>query len=204
MNPLIPKIASMEMPKILIAACVCTFAYYYKVYDNGDNNRARIAQLQVDIQTETTNKKATEEALKEVERMRKSVGDLGNKYQDLIKKLPADLTSLEINRAIDEYSRDAGINITARKPESGVKNEIYLEELVTVEAEGDYSKIAQFIYYISRAERLMSVKSFNITKAIGEDDTSSLLKFQGTVINYKLSPEPTKSEKDQAEEGAEE
>ncbi len=194
----------MPMQKVLIAAVAISAFYYFKLYDNGKTIEDRITQLQTDLQTETTNKEATEAALQEVERMRKSVGDLGNQYQELVRQLPADLSSLEINRSIDEFSRDAGINIISRRPDNGKKNEIYLEEAVTIEAEGEYSKIAQFIYFVSRAERLMSMKSFVMRKSTEEEESSSILKFQGTIVNYKLAPEPPKGseKKIEEEEGA--
>jgi type IV pilus assembly protein PilO len=195
MNPFVVKFGSMEMSKVFFIAAILGFFYYFKVFNDGSEIEARISSLQQELSLESSKKQETQKALGEVERMRKAVGELGNRYQDLIRQLPTELTSLEINRSIDEFSRDSGINIVSRQPENGISNEIFVEELVTIEAESDYSKLAQFIYFLSRSERLIAIKNFNIRRASESDDNSNLLKFRGTVINYRLAPEKQKSDK---------
>lgn len=191
MNSFMERVGSMDMTKVVIISLLISFFYFFKVYDSGEENEARIAQLNIEIEAEMQRKNETDLALQEVERMRKAVGELGNKYQEIVRKLPADLNSLEINRSIDEFSKEAGINIVSRRPEDGTKNDIYIEELVTVEAEGEYSKIAQFIYFVSKSERLSAIKDFRVFRK-GESLDDSQLSFQGTVINYRLAPEPVK------------
>lgn len=200
MSPFVVKFASIQMNKVFIIAGAIGFFYYFKVFNDGGELKASIAQLEQDLATETKNKVETEKALAEVERMRKTVGELGSKYQDLIRQLPTDLSSLEINKSIDEFSKDSGVNIVSRKPEEAIANEIFIEELVTLEAEAEYSKLAQFIYFLSRSERLIAIKNFNVKRPPDEkDDTSSILQFKGTVINYRLAPEKPKKSDDELE-----
>ena len=201
MNPLIVKFGSMEMSKVFFIAAVLGFFYYFKVFNYGSEIEARLSSLQQELSLESNKKQETQKALADVERMRKAVGELGSRYQDLIRQLPTDLTSLEINRSIDDFSRDSGINIISRRPEDGISNEVFVEELVTIEAESDYSKLAQFIYFLSRSERLIAIKNFNIKRESDSGESSNLLKFRGTVINYRLAPEKLKDDKNKSSQG---
>jgi len=198
MGKLFETLAGLSMAKALVFGGLAGGLYYMSMFDSGAGLEVQIAQVQSQLQVEEEKKRETEATLAEEARMRESVGILSQQYEEIAKKLPSVLVSIDINRTIDAFARNAGVSVKSKKPGASNKQEIVEEVPVDVVLEGSYSELAQFVYYVSIAERMTRVPNLVITEAepIRSGNTvvtgKGKLKFEGTVVGYKLAEEKAK------------
>lgn len=194
MNKLMESLAAQEIGKILIIGLGLTAFYWFSVYDDGSSLDMQTAQIMQSLQAEEAKKKETDATLNQVKEMQEKVGQLSQKYQEISRRLPEALYSIDINRSIDDFARNAGVSVKMKKPGENIKREVVEEVPVDVQLEGTYAELAQFTYLVSQAERMARTKNVVIT---GSDDGKKKLKFEGQVVGYKLAPDPVKAEKSQ-------
>lgn len=190
MTKIFQTLVNYSLQQVLVFGMVAGLAFYFLAFDDGAAYVAEIASAKNDIQKEEEHRKDTEATLKEVERMKESVGTLSKQYQEISRRLPTNLTSIELNRNIDAFARNSGVSIKARKPLSVISREIVDEIPVQVTLEGGYGDLGQFIYLVSAAERATSVRTFSLAPL---DPRSTRLRLEGTVIGYQLSTAPPKN-----------
>lgn len=189
MSKFIEMLVGQEVSKILFMGLVLTGLYWYAVYDDGTALESQIAQVSQQLQQEEAKKKDTDATLKQVQEMQEKVGQLSLKYQEISRRLPAVLFSIDINKAIDDFARNAGVSVKTKKPGENTKREVVEEVPVSVTLEGNYSELARFTYLVSVAERMARVQNVIVTESTA---IPGKLKFEGQVVGYKLAPEEKK------------
>jgi type IV pilus assembly protein PilO len=190
MNKLLRQLASLDGQKVLLAAAAVGAFYYFMVYNDGSVLAAEISTLRQQVQSENEKKKDTDAALGEERRMKQAVIILSEQYQLVSKKLPTQLTELEINGALESYARETRVRIKASRPGTPEKMEIVQEVPWEITLEGRFPEIMKFIQNVSSSERLTRLKSLVIGPVNTQEKSSSgLLKFEGVVVGYKLASE---------------
>lgn len=193
MNKFFENLAAQEISKVLMMGLLLTGVYWYLMYDDGSFIDVRVAQINEELTVEEQKKKDTDNTLKQVQEMQEKVGQLSQKYQEISRRLPAVLFSIDINKSIDDFARNSGVSVKQKKPGENIKYEIVEEVPVEVSLEGTYAELAQFAYLVSSAERMTRVKNITLTAT---EQGSKRLKFDGQVVGYKLAPErKTEAEK---------
>ena len=193
-------IAYLDFQKILIAAALIGGLYYQFFFDDGAVLSKEVVELRSQTQQEEQKKKETEISLAEEKRMKEAVVILTGKYQIISKKLPAQLSTFEINTAIETYARETQVKIKSTKPGTPERQEIVEEVPLEFSIEGKYPDILQFIYNVSVAERLTRLKTLTLVPSGGLDQGffSSSLKLDGIIVGYKLAPEKDEPKKEGA------
>lgn len=189
MNKLFDTLAVQTIGKVLIMGLVLTGLYWNFIYDDGSVVDAQIATVNQQLQEEENKKKDTDATLKQVQEMQEKVGQLSQKYQEISRRLPAVLFSIDINKAIDDFARNAGVSVKSKKPGENIKKEVVEEVPVEVSLEGSYAELAQFTFLVSTAERMARVQNIVLSES---EPGSKRLKFEGQVVGYKLAPEEKK------------
>nr|BFD58626.1 hypothetical protein CKG001_07330 [Bdellovibrio sp. CKG001]BFD62051.1 hypothetical protein BdHM001_07320 [Bdellovibrio sp. HM001] len=189
MNKLFDTLAVQTIGKILVIGLALTGLYWNFIYDDGSAVDAQIATVNQQLQEEENKKKDTDATLKQVQEMQEKVGQLSQKYQEISRRLPAVLFSIDINKAIDDFARNAGVSVKSKKPGENIKKEVVEEVPVEVTLEGSYAELAQFTFLVSTAERMARVQNIVLSEA---EPGSKKLKFEGQVVGYKLAPEEKK------------
>nr|BFD65893.1 hypothetical protein HAGR004_09150 [Bdellovibrio sp. HAGR004] len=189
MNKLFDTLAVQTIGKILVIGLALTGLYWNFIYDDGSAVDAQIATVNQQLQEEENKKKDTDATLKQVQEMQEKVGQLSQKYQEISRRLPAVLFSIDINKAIDDFARNAGVSVKSKKPGENIKKEVVEEVPVEVILEGSYAELAQFTFLVSTAERMARVQNIVLSEA---EPGSKKLKFEGQVVGYKLAPEEKK------------
>lgn len=193
MNQIFGKLAGLTNGRALIAGLILGALYYFMLYDDGSALQAQIGVLNTQLVAAEAKQKDTEATLQEEVRMKDTVGRLSEQYAFIAKKLPSELRSSDMVRAIDSVAKTAGVSIKLKKPGNLGKKEVVDELPVDVNLEGTYAQIAQFIYHTSNLERLTRILNFSIIASNPEAGLQGPLKFDGQVVSYKLAPEPEKS-----------
>lgn len=189
MNKLFDLLAVQTIGKILVIGLGLTAMYWNFMYDDGSAVDAQIVTVNQQLQEEENKKKDTDATLKQVQEMQEKVGQLSQKYQEISRRLPAVLFSIDINKAIDDFARNAGVSVKSKKPGENIKKEVVEEVPVEVSLEGSYAELAQFTFLVSTAERMARVQNVVISES---EPGSRKLKFEGQVVGYKLAPEEKK------------
>jgi Tfp pilus assembly protein PilO len=193
MNKLFETLSGFSYGKTLIIGFAVAGLYYMMLYNDGSALDAQIGTMQGQLQAELQKKQETEQTLKQAQEMQEKVGRLSQQYQEISKRLPSVLFSIDINKAIDSFARSAGVSVKIKKPAENIKTEVVEEVPVEVTLEGTYAELAQFTYFVSAAERMSRIKNVTISELpIGPGVNGRKLKFEGSVVGYKLAPEGEK------------
>lgn len=186
MNKFFETLAAQEVSKILMIGLGLTAFYWYFLYDDGSTLVAQIASINEQLTVEEDKKKDTDNTLKQVQEMQEKIGQLSLKYQEISRRLPSSLYSIDINKAIDDFARGSGVSVKSKKPGENVKGELVEEVPVEVTLEGTYAQLSRFTFLVASAERMSRVK--NVVIATTPEEPKKL-KFSGSVVGYKLAPE---------------
>jgi type IV pilus assembly protein PilO len=193
MNKLLSRLSSLSSQKVFLMAALLGGGYYSMFFDAGDVIKSDIANLQGQLSAETEKKKDTDATLLEEKRMKEAVGILSDQYQIISKKLPTQLSELEINGALEGYARETQVRIKASRPGVPEKLEIVQEVPWEIVLEGKFANIMQFVGNVSSAERLTRVKSLSLGPSKESGGTpQNILRFEGVVVGYKLAVEDAK------------
>lgn len=192
MNKFFETISTYSMGKAFIIGLAIAGFYFFTLYDDGSSVDAQMSSVNQQLKEQESKKKDTDATLKQVREMQDKVGRLSTQYQEISRRLPSALFSIDINKSIDAFGRNAGVNVKTKKPAENVRKEVVEEVPVDVSLEGSYSELAQFVYLVSSAERMSRVKNIIITEV---SPGAKKLKFDGQVVGYKLAPEKPKTEK---------
>ncbi|MFM6928607.1 MAG: type 4a pilus biogenesis protein PilO [Bdellovibrio sp.] len=193
MEKLFEKLSSFTIGKAFVIGLLVAGIFYVTLYDDGSALDGQIANVSQQLTQEEAKKKDTDATLKQVREMQDKVGRLSQQYQEISRRLPNALYSIDINKSIDGFARSADVDIKSKKPGENVKREVVEEVPVSVSLEGTYSQLAQFVYLVASSERLARVKNIVISEPEG-DVTNKKLKFEGQVVGYKLANEKDKAE----------
>lgn len=186
MNKFFETLAAQEVSRILIIGLGLTAFYWYFLYNDGSAIIAQIGALNEQLTIEETKKKDTDNTLKQVQEMQEKIGQLSQKYQEISRRLPATLFSIDINKSIDDFARSSGVSVKSKKPGENARGEVVEEVPVEVTLEGNYAQLSRFTFLVAAAERMSRVK--NVVISTSPEDPKHL-KFSGNVVGYKLAPE---------------
>lgn len=110
------------------------------------------------------------------------IAELYNKYAENIKmKGSVEEETATILREIENIARISNTYITDIKPQRVQDMEFYKEYYIELEAEGDVSNIAKFIYDLQNSEQILKVRYLRLNP---RDDTGDVLK--GYMIVTKI------------------
>lgn len=189
MNKFFETLAFQQISKVLIIGLGLTVLYWSTIYDDGSAVDARIVQVQGQLQEQQNKKKDTDATLKQVQEMQEKVGQLSHKYEEISRRLPSTLFSIDINKAIDDFARNAGVSVKSKKPAENIKKAVVEEVPVEVSLEGSYAELAQFTFLVSTSERMARVKNIVLSE---REAGSKKLRFEGQVVGYKLASDEKK------------
>jgi Tfp pilus assembly protein PilO len=185
MNNVLLRLAALSSQKAMIYGVMLTVAWYSLVFDNGSALEGKLATLERDVQTEQAKEKESEIALKEIATVQASVGALSDQFKMVSAQLPTDIQMAEIIRTVDKVAQTTGLTVKTKEPKPSVKQDVIEILPLRVTAEGSYSEITMFFYYLSTIERIVRVKSF-VMSASSDPRKSSRLTLDADVVSYKF------------------
>ena len=186
MNKFFETLAAQEFSKVLLMGLGVAVFYWYFMFNDGSAITAQIMGLNEQLTVEENKKKDTDNTLRQVQEMQEKIGQLSQKYQEISRRLPSTLYSIDINKSIDDFARGSGVSVKSKKPGENVRGEIVEEVPVEVTLEGTYAQLSRFTFLVASAERMSRVK--NVVISSSPEDPKKL-KFSGNVVGYKLTPE---------------
>lgn len=194
MDKILLQLAAQSMNRILGAAVVVAGLYWMTMYNNGDGLRQNLATINQELEQEEVKKKDTDATLRQVQEMKDKIGTLSTKYEEISKRLPESLFSIDLNKSIDVYAKESGVGVKNKRPGENKVGEVIEEVPVEVVIEGKYGQVAKFAYLVASAQRMSRLRDVVLSVANSEENGSSgkpaevRLKLEGRVVGYKLAP----------------
>lgn len=189
MNGLYIRLATLSPVKILILALGMTGVYYLMSYDDGARTLKSIQKTKAEYAEQQQIAEEGEIALREVEKMRARLIDLGEQYKAVSQALPEQLSMADVIRNIDGLAALAKVTVKAKEPKPAAVVGIYEQMPIDLTVEGSYSEIVQFLYYVGTIDRIMTIGGFSIVSpglAVNPLAKPDRLSLSGQVMSYRL------------------
>ncbi len=183
MNPILNKIISLTMQKILVFGLALGGAYYFfYTYDTYVMLTTKREGVEREIETEREIQKDTDSTLKKELEVKDSVAALSLQFEKISKSLPTDITQSDVMAFIDDFSRKAAVKVTDKKPSTTGFLEVVEILPISVTLRGSYFDIGRFIQSVSVNQPITRVSDYTIKR----DGTSSgQYIFSGKIIGYR-------------------
>jgi Tfp pilus assembly protein PilO len=189
MNPAILKIAFLPGKfVILIAIGVAALFYISPFYDDGSSLENQVKVLQEELILEENKKVKTQQILSERDRLLEKLTTLTENYEELSRKIPSELPSVEVNRQLNEIIQASKLRPLSRTPGKAANIGILDEIPMEFDFIGGFPDVGQFIYLVSTSERVMLIKSFELKPM--SQNYNGLLSFKVKMALYKLAEAP--------------
>lgn len=188
LNNILIRLSGFTMQKALIFGLMASGFFYVSLFDDGSSLDTRRQQIEKQIADEQKKSKESDEALKELEQYRGSVGALNEQFRVAAQQLPAEISASEILKSIDTISKSTGVSIKSKEPRASKKEDILEMLPLRVTVHGNFSEITMFLYYLSSMERITRVVNFSFAQPpsteVSKMKPGSLI-FDGEIVSYK-------------------
>jgi type IV pilus assembly protein PilO len=197
MAPLLLQLAALSNRTAMIIAGVFGLFYFWTLYDDGSSIQNQINRVQQEIQVQEQKAIEADTALKEVEQVRTTVGELSEQFKVVSQALPSEVAMSDIIKAVDMVSRASGVSIKSKEPRPVVNRDYYEEIPLRISLEGTYAEVTMFLYYLASTERIMKANNFNLAvPTSGEKVNPGRLLFDGQIVSYRfIGTKATKEKK---------
>ena len=192
--------ARVSMVSLLMMMGFSTGFYYLAFFDDGSSLKKQIAKATDDLKKEKDKEKITDDSLKERDVVVAAIAESNNAIAAITQQLPQELGVAEILRGIDAIAMSTGVKIVKKEPRTSKTDELVEAIPLSIKAEGKFSELTTFIYYISSLNRLTRVNSFAFTeykKQSSRDKKeveSDILSFDSEIVSYRMLTEQERAE----------
>ena len=112
-------------------------------------------------------------------------------------QLPRDLQISEVIRIIDMLSRKAELNVKTKEPKPSSR-ERGIEVLpIQITADGNFSQIVKFVYYVTAIERIFRVQSLNLQADEDGRSGNKTIKMKLDVASFRFVPDSSERQKEE-------
>lgn len=192
-------LSELSMGRLLVVAVLFTAGYYTAYFNDGSELEAQILNAETQLQTETIRRIGIEKIIKKEEEMRGNLLQLERNLEVVKSKIPVEFKDTEMSAILNLASRASGVTIrdlsiinsgfnnAAIDPKS-IRPEDLIEEVkFNMVFSGSYSAFLIFLDYLSKDDKIIKVKNFNIERnsVVNVDDDTIV--FKGEVAGFKQS-----------------
>lgn len=196
MTAILLRLGSLVMQKVILGAALISGAWFYLVFDDGSALDARITSASKDLTTENAKLAETNQALKEVEQVRSSVGTLTEQLKAISAQLPSELQMAEVIRTVDQAAQISGISLKSKEPKAPVPEGLAEGLPISLHAEGTFSEIGAFLYALGKTERLIKIKKLELMGSADFHKTTKVT-LDTDIASYRyIGKDPTKDAAD--------
>jgi len=183
------KLSSLSRTSILVLSVGVTFLYYSLLYDDGSSLKEAISNAEKELALEREKEKESDFALKEVEIVRSSLEALTQQFNVVSAQLPRDLQMAEVIRIVDSISKLSEITIRTKEPKTTIKEQVIEVLPIQITADGTFSQLIKFLYYVTAIERIFRVQSLNIQSEEDGKAKNATIRVRVDIASYRFVPE---------------
>ncbi len=191
-NTVLMRLAAMSYRNALILAAIAGFIYFNSpLFDDGSDLQKQIDDTRKRADEQQALLVQSEQALREVEKVRKSVGALQEQFKSVTQQLPTEIVVSEIVRSVDMLGRTSGVSVKDKEPRPPSRQDFLEVHPLRIRAEGTYSELTNFMYFLASTERITRVRNF-VFSIDGNRTGGGRLTFEGEVLSYRFVAEAPK------------
>lgn len=189
-NTILLKLAALSLRNALVFSVAAGVLFFNSgFYDDGTKWDRDLAALKTKIAEQESKAAESDAALKEVDRVRRSVGALEEQFKLVAQQLPTEINMPDVLRSVDMLARSASVSVKDKEPKPTSKQDFLEIYPMRIRAEGSYSELTMFIYYLASTQRITRVRNFTMNLMTGPGK-GNRLSFDGEVISYRFLPPP--------------
>ena len=134
-------------------------------------------------------KKAEEDAKKYKEALEQE----GPKFEAIVKYMPTELSEFEVMEVLSTEVKAAGGRVKSTNAKALPQNDKDLYHTIGVDLtlEITYSQLLLFLSYLTKTDKIITLKQVTMSKRDKEIEGESLLSFSGQFEAYKYNPKST-------------
>lgn len=99
----------------------------------------------------------------DIEKSRREAAELEAKIAVLKERLPSEPEMPTLYRALNDAGTQAGLGIALFQPRQGQTKDYYVEIPITVQAEGSYHQVGEFLERLARLPRVVTVRDMKLS-----------------------------------------
>lgn len=148
-----------------------------------------ISQLKLDREALYTQYKEKQVKLNQSDKYRDQLSELEVMFQQQLQQLPRETEVPELVDDMSKAGRSSGLSLVSIGLGLEVPREYFIEQPISISAQGDYHAFGKFIQYVAEMPRIVSIQDFTIT--VGEkgvDKTGSNLEVTADASTYRYLP----------------
>ena len=188
MNKLLEDLQKLPMSKAFLVGALLAAFYYFVMFDNGKGLDAQVAKTRAQINTKQSQINQTKKKIADGKKFEEEVNKMSMQFQEALEFLPTKLDVGDILKKISTQARSAGVNVIKVEPqEQRNQLEFYEEIYIDIELEGRYDQLTLFLANISKIQRILNVKSFDMKT--DSDTGGEILSFKGQLVAYRYLEE---------------
>ncbi|MEI7973034.1 MAG: type 4a pilus biogenesis protein PilO [Bdellovibrio sp.] len=185
-NTLLIRLATLSFRNALVGSILVGFLFYRSPYfDDGSRLDLQIQDIQKRLVEQSSLAAESEKALLEVERVRKAVSELEVQFGKIAKQLPNEIVISDVIRSVDLLARSSGVSVKDKEPKGSVRQDFLEVFSLRIRAEGSYSELTSFMYFLGSTERITRVRNFVLSSPNDRSRGGKLL-FEGEVQSYRF------------------
>ncbi|MBC6415305.1 MAG: type 4a pilus biogenesis protein PilO [Bdellovibrionales bacterium] len=190
------NLANHSIIQIFVFGAIFGGLYYFTFYDDGENLRKEIKQVQEEVKTTQDEIKKTEQELENALIFKKEIEFNEEMIQVFLDFVPSSLTFTDVSTLIIEQARLSGVNIESKRDGSveDISNYNYQTLNMEIEITGSFYQLMFFLSSLTKQKRMLIVNEIDIK--LGENNIllSSTIKL--LAYRYKIEDEkPNEDEK---------
>lgn len=186
-NNVILRLSLMHPRQALIFGVMATAFWYFFLFNDGSLIEANIQSTVQELESERLKEKESDAALKEIATVQAAIASLSEQFRIVSAQLPRDIQMAEIIRTVDKVSQATGLSVKVKEPKPTIRQDVIEVLPLQVTAEGSFSEVTMFFYYLSTIERIVRIKSFAMSTP-SESKPGTKLDLRADVVSYKFVP----------------
>ncbi len=170
--------------KYLIVLAVCAAMAGAFVYWEDNPKRIQIAVLEEELQKKQIELQEAQEFAARYDEFKEELRQVDLKLQEALKKLPEDKEIPNLLDKISESAIDAGLTMNLFQPGAQEPRDFYNEVPIQIEMAGKYHNLATFADVISKMERIVTLRDFQLNPASDPE----ILMIRCLAVTFRQSP----------------
>jgi len=179
------KLKNMSVGATVIMAILIGGAFYALYYDSGEKQQLKINQTRREIATKKTKITRADSqilAAKRYELIEKKMGEVMGR---VLKYIPSNIKSFEVQRFIQKAATDSELNIVKIERRNGlplvVKGAPFVKMPITTQLEGSFVQIMDFLSRLTKLNRIVTVDGMRFESK----RRSNIIQFSATFMGYR-------------------
>jgi type IV pilus assembly protein PilO len=184
MEKFLVNLSGLTLQKVMFFGVLAAAVYYFTSFNDGSKLRAEIQSQKTKLQQEIDLEVESRRAIKQEQEVIKELAELNDQFKLASQQLPSKVEPAEMSRDIDEASVTSGLAIKQKTPgaQRPSKLDVVKELPVALEATGNFSEVARFLYQLGTMNRIIRVKDFSMVNI--DPNKPGKLVFRGEVVSY--------------------